>query len=169
MDTKQLVSIGREDINDNDINGFLIKESEELLLVHIVYDFTLDGLQVIRQSDVSDISQFNTDIFQTERLKELGIYEQIKFDAPCSIDSWRDFFTSAQRDFTFFIVEDERDGVFHLGLITDINPDSIVMRTCDGAGKWHPTSTTIAYEAITSVQAGSNYSKVYEEFMMRDK
>ncbi len=73
MTDRKLVSIRRDAIDSNSIQGFVLAASDELLLIQYVYDFNLDGLMVLRLSDVTEIKSGATDKFQ----KQLLIDEQI--------------------------------------------------------------------------------------------
>ena len=57
----ELVSIKREKIDGNKIQGFIIDESGGLILVSYVYDFNLDGLMVLRKKDITKLETTKTD------------------------------------------------------------------------------------------------------------
>jgi hypothetical protein len=77
---RSLMSIRREEIDGNRIQEFILGHSKELVLINYVYDFKLDGLMVLRLSDITDICSDNTDIFQTQILKEDGLYSKVDFN-----------------------------------------------------------------------------------------
>ena len=64
MLNKALVSIGRANIDTRSIQGFVLACSDELVLIQYVYDFNLDGLMVLRVSDISSIKCSATNGFQ---------------------------------------------------------------------------------------------------------
>lgn len=70
---KQLISIRREHIDPNKIQGFKIAESEKLLLIQYIYDFNADGLMVLRKQDITNIETTNTDKF---RCNYINVYER---------------------------------------------------------------------------------------------
>ena len=69
---RNLISIRRGNIDGHKIQGFLLDYSEELILINYVYDFILDGLMVLRRSDISEIKTDKTALLQTQILKEIG-------------------------------------------------------------------------------------------------
>ena len=71
--SEYLVSIERENIDGNKIQGFLLGESDEYVLISYVYDFHLDGLMVLRKMDISLVETTKTDKLQTLLLKDEGI------------------------------------------------------------------------------------------------
>lgn len=164
--SNELVSIKRKNIDGNKIQGFVLAESSNLILLNYVYDFNLDGLMVLRKSDISSIESTETDKFQTELLKNEGVYSKVNFDVDYDLTSWGTFVSSAIVNHQYLILEKEAQEVadFIIGKIVEIKDDFIVLKYFTGIGRWLDDLEEHEYADITCCQIGNNYLNVYERF-----
>jgi hypothetical protein len=162
----ELVSIRREKIDENKIQGFVLDESKELLLLSYIFDFNPDGLMVLRKKDISEIKTTDTDKFQTQLLKDEEILSTINFETPYNLKSWRKFLLSAKDKHNYFILEQEllEDPDFAIGRIEEIEKQNVIFRYFSGVGRWLEEIEKIEYTNITSCQIGCNYLNVYERY-----
>jgi len=170
---KSLVSICRDEIDANRIQGFILEYSKELILIQYVYDFNLDGLMVLRRSDITDIYSDKTDIFQTQILKEEGIYSKVAFKGKYNLTDWKSVFTNIGSKHRFVIAEDEIPEdidapSFILGEVVKIGSKSVTLHGFTGIARWHKKHTKIGYKNISSFQVGNNYAKTYERYFEKE-
>jgi len=163
---QELINIERDVFDGNNIQGFLLAKSEELILVSYVYDFNLDGVMILRNQDISELKTGKTDAFQTQSLKNEGVFENIKFNVEYNINCWKVFFDNATKIHKYFILEEEalEDPRFSIGKIIELNKDHLVMSTFTGIGRWEEDTITIKYSDLTSCQINNNYLNVYERY-----
>ena len=166
---KELVSISREKFDENTIHGFVLGESENLLLINYVYDFNLDGFMVLRKEDISLLETSKTDIFQTELLKSEGVYEKVNFDSKYNLSSWKEFIESVVIDHKYFIIEEEvyEEPIFTIGTIDQVRKKSLTMKCFSGTGNWVDEPEKIKYADITKLLIGNNYINVYERYFSK--
>ena len=168
--SQTLASIRRESIDGLRIQGFVLAYSKDLILIQYVYDFNVDGIMVLRRSDISEIDTDKTDIFQTQILKDEGLFAEVDFQKEYDVKDWPTVLNSVGKDYGLVIVEDEisEDPEFLLGEIQDIKNNSVSILGFTGAANWHKEPTEINYEDISSFQAGNNYSKMYKRYFERN-
>lgn len=65
---RALISILRNNIDPNSIQGFILASSEQLVVLQYVYDFHLDGLMVLSKAEITEIRSTPTDKFQQKLL-----------------------------------------------------------------------------------------------------
>ncbi|WP_252179882.1 hypothetical protein [Endozoicomonas sp. 4G] len=166
---RELVSIKREELDPNKIQGFVLRESEQLILISYVYDFKLDGLMVLRKGDITLLEVSETDKFQTQLLKDEGVFEKVNFDVDYNLSSWKEFIESAMETHKYFIIEEEEleSPGFTIGTIESLDNESVSMRYFTGVGRWLEELEVLNFEDITSLQIGSNYLNVYERYFDR--
>lgn len=166
-----LISIERENIDANKIQGFLLGDSDEYVLIRYVYDFNFDGLMVLRKKDISSIETSETDEFQTQLLKDEGMYEKIDFNSEYDMTSLRSLIVSLAKEYEYFIVEaeDRDEPEFTIGRIEEIGRQSIFIKYFSGIGRWIDELVEVNYSDITSLQVGSNYLNVYERYFRRGR
>ncbi len=169
-EARNLISIRREEIGDRRIQAFLLDYSKELILIKYVYDFLLDGLMVLRQSDISEIKSDKTDFLQTQILKDEGIYSKIDFHAKCDLSNWNSVFSTLGSSHRLITIEDENPEypLFYLGEIREIGAESVSILGFSGAANWDDEVSEIYYEDISCVQLGNNYANVYERYFERN-
>lgn len=164
--SRNLVSIRREDIDTRRIQAFLLDYSDNLVLIKYVYDFILDGLMVLRRSDITEIKSTKTDLLQTQILKDEGLYAKIDFTVGCDLNNWRSVFLTLGNLHRFVTIEDENPEypLFFLGEIHSVEEEAVSILGFSGAANWDDEPSEIAYEDISCVQLGNHYATVYERY-----
>lgn len=163
---KMLVSVSRESIDLDTIQGVILGYSKDLLLLNYIYDFNLDGLMVIRRKDITHIDSTKTCAFQKKLLIKEGLFGKIDFKTKYKLDSWLDFVKDASKHHSYFIFEqeDQKEPDFFIGKIKLINKKTIKVKYFTGTAKWEDKLRTIKLEKLTSCQIANNYLNVYERF-----
>ncbi|GAB4185494.1 MAG: hypothetical protein Tsb002_09220 [Wenzhouxiangellaceae bacterium] len=152
------------------MQGFLLDYSEALVLLAYVYDFTVDGMVVLRRSDITQMGSDATDRFQTQILKDEGIYSRVNFSPDCDLTDWGSVFSTLGSSHHFLIVEDESPEypLFVLGELRHIGSDSVKLLGFSGAANWDDEVTEVYYEDISCMQLGNNYARAYERYFERN-
>jgi hypothetical protein len=168
-ESKTQISISREGIDNFRIRGFLLGYSKKLILIHYVSDIRLDGLMILPLKDITDIQQDKTDVFQTQMLKDDGIFREIDFQKEYKFSNWRSLLKSIGTPNLIVSVEDETsDFPLHFfGYLRKIKKHSMSLKSFTGAGNWHKGKTVMYYEDITAMQFGSNYINTYARYFQR--
>jgi len=169
-ESRTLVSIKRDAIDEHQIQGFLLAFSKKLLLIQFVYDFHLDGLMVLRRSDISRIKSTKTDIFHTQMLKEEGLFSQVNFTKEYDVKNWAAVFSTIGKESAFIIIEDENTDhpIFLIGEQQNIGKKSVSVLGFNGVANWDDEVSEMKYKDINSFQAGNNYTNTYKNYFKRN-
>ena len=167
---RNLISIRRKEIDERRIQAFLLDYSEDLILIQYVFDFILDGLMVLRRSDICEIESDKTDLLQTKILKDEGLYSKVDFDIECDLKSWGSVLSTLGSRYRFITIEDENPEypLLYLGEIHAAETESVSIIGFSGAANWDDEVSVIYYEDISCVQLGNNYVNVYERYFERN-
>jgi hypothetical protein len=165
-----LVSIHRDEIDDNAIQGFVLASSEELVVLQYVYDFNLDGLMVLRVADITEVRYTATGKFQQTLLKHEGLLERVPFGATFDLQSWRSVLSQFSREYALLILEceegEEKD--FLIGRVLKTTATGVQIRYFSGAANWADSPERFNFKNITCCQVGTNYIGVYERHFARN-
>lgn len=166
---KVLASIRREKVDSNKIQGFVLDESDKLLLLRYVYDFNLDGILVLSKEEITELKSTDTDKFQTDMLREEGVLDKVETDIKYDLMNWKAFIESAVKRHEFFIFEEEKadPAEFTIGKIMGISEDSFEMKYFTGVARWLDEIETLYYSGLTSCQIGTSYLNHYERYFKR--
>lgn len=167
LKNRQLLSIGREEISENDIQGFLLGYSDSLVLIEYIYDFNVDGLMVLRREDISSIGSSKTDLFQHRILEEEGSVDKIRFGIDCNLNSIPEFLLSMNLEGKFIAVEEENESnpLFYLGVLNGVYGESLKLQEVNGAGNWGEEETEVFFEDVSCIQMDNKYLNTYERYL----
>ncbi|MDF7809561.1 hypothetical protein P4E94_19140 [Pontiellaceae bacterium B12219] len=168
--SQTLVTIKREKIDGNKIQGFILAYSDELILIQYVYDFNLDGLMVLRISDITSLESTKTDVFQTQILKDEDLYSKITFSSKYDVQSWHSVLSTLGKEYEYIIIEDEDPEfpIFMLGALKKIGNESVSILEFTGTARWQTELSQMCFENISSFQVGNNYSNIYRRYFERN-
>lgn len=164
-----LISICRNEIDPNSIQGFILASSEQLIVLQYVYDFNLDGLMVLSRPEITEIRSTATDKFQRKLLANEGLVKVVPFETVFDLQNWRTIIKQFAKAYPLIILECERgdEPDFIIGRIEKTTPVAVYIRYFTGTGKWLDELVRVKYSDITSCQVGTNYLKFYERYFER--
>ena len=168
-DTKSLVSITRDSIDNASIQGFILDYNKGYILFAYIYDFHAGGYLILRREDLTSMNCRATDAFQHSLLSDDGVLDLIDFSAQLDdrgvLSHLEEFIPER-----IIILEDEREGeVFLIGLIESIEESTITLKNFSGAGRWDDDLSEIDIEDVTSISYSTDYTKAYERYFNRQK
>lgn len=166
---RALISILRNNIDPNSIQGFILASSEQLVVLQYVYDFHLDGLMVLSKAEITEIRSTPTDKFQQKLLANDDLLKTVPFETNFDLQNWRTIIKQFAKAYPLLILECERGGEpdFIIGRIEKTTSVAVYIRYFTGTGRWLDEPVRVKYSDITSCQVGSNYLKVYERYFDR--
>jgi hypothetical protein len=166
MREQKLVSIRRHKIDPNSIQGFILALSDELVLLQYVYDFNLDGLMVLRLSDISEIKCSATDEFQKQLLIDEQLFNKINFSSKFTVENWKTTLTQLSSHYDYCILEDEEpeEPIFLIGKIQKIGKTDVSLTYFSGTGNRDEKPSKLPFKKISSYQVNTNYLNVYQRY-----
>lgn len=167
---RSLVALRRADVDENKIQGFVLAVSPSLVLIQYVYDFNLDGLMVLRTEDISAVERSKTEEFQQSLLEAEGLFARVPFGYAVDLTDWRSAISGLSSGYPLLILECEllKDPDFAIGRVLNVGVDTVTLRYFTGAATWIEEPVKLRYEDITSCQANTNYTNVYQRYFERN-
>jgi hypothetical protein len=164
-----LISILRNEIDSNSIQGFILASSDQLVVLQYVYDFNLDGLMVLSRSEITEIRSTATDKFQRKLLAKEGVLKNIPFETTFDLQDWRSIIKQFAKAYPLIIFECERgeDPELIIGRVEKTTSVAAYVRYFTGTGRWLDEPVRVKYSDITSCQVGTNYLEFYERYFDR--
>jgi len=164
QETRSLISINRKKVDGYGIQGFLVGLSKELIAIEYVYDFQVDGLMILRRSDVTEIKRGGTDEFQEQLLKLEGIRPGTQGPMPLALDSWRSVVEQLSAHHPLMILERELgpSPEFFIGRVISNTATQVELQIFSGVGKWSKKTEHVKFKQITSLQVNTRYVGFYQ-------
>lgn len=163
---KSLCAIEREYVDTLCLYGYPAKMSDELCVMHFVYDFTFDGYKIIRKSDVTEVYFGEEEKFlQTVTEKE---NEGFSVKAPdVNIDSMRELFEDLRQKEILVTVEceDFEGNILLIGQVADVKGDILTLRTFDGMGKWDKETSSVDIDDVSCVSIDNSYMNIIGKYL----
>ena len=174
QEKQHLISIRREDIDDNELHGFILDFNKEWLLVCKEYDFIFDGVMMIKRELVSSIKYGSTQKFHKRLFQIEGKMAEVDFSKSIphtrGTESSLTLFLRGLTSDKVVMLEDERDDLFLIGFIEELGADDgIGLRFFDGEGTLEDELTYISEDEITLLTVDSSYCLHYERYFRRMK
>jgi len=162
-----LVNIERTNIEEENITGFPLLVSDNLLAMSKIFDFHDEGFLVIRLKEVTDVysefSAFYEEVCVKEGLKKRANESPIK-DVTDFVTVFRqlstyDKFISVQCEL------EDSELFFSIGKILKVDEDIVHLKYFDATGAWQNEAREIPLDKITSVAIEDYYSNVFYKYV----
>lgn len=170
IDNKMLLRINRDKLIDNeDIIGFPISVSKNLLLMSCIVDFHDEGYVILRMSDILNAYSLESDAFYEKMCLEEGLKDKaFEQDTLKSIVDIKDVLNQLI-DYPGFISIScdllDSELCFSIGKVVNVENGVVCFRHFTPDGIWENNERNIPIEQITSIVFGDNYSKIYFKYM----
>lgn len=154
----------RKKIEDNKLYGFVIKESDELLLMAKQYDFQFDGYKVVRKKDIThrEISDSNRYCAKLMR-REKAWVKVPTWVRGLDLDSWPSLLRCIKTK-VVILHNETIDGGFYIGPVLSLGSKKVELGWFDGEGNWG-SPDTIQYSKITACDFLDRYSTIHSKYL----
>lgn len=172
-ESRSLVSVTREDIDSDQMQGFVLDYNSTWILFGKIYDLTYDGLFICRIADLTSMNCRATDAFQRGMMEDEGVLSRIDFSQSFDSLDLEDYINSIPKN-KVVIVEDEKDDIFLIGTNVKFEKgeedlDLISLDFFSGAGRYDEERSDLYLESISSISLDTVYSLFYERYFSRNK
>ncbi|SIS38917.1 hypothetical protein SAMN05421639_104329 [Chryseobacterium shigense] len=166
IDATDFVKIYLED--DSMISGFLVKFSDEFVMIEETNEFTLAGTKIVPFDRVISIRNNIYDkaskaIYQAENLIRLNQ----KIIDKTNLDNAESLFKSIKKQDYHCIIESQKNkkDLFSIGEIIEVNAKYVVINNYDPAGRINKKPDKISFKNIDIINFNDNYSKVFRKYL----
>ena len=166
---RSLVSIRRREVDDYGIQGFVVGLSEVFVALEYVNDFQIDGLLVLRRTDITEVRRTGTDEFHESILKHEGGGPGQQGPTPLQLDGWRPLIEQLSGHYALMILERELgpSPEFSIGRPIRATAAQVEFQSFSGTGKWSPKTERLKYSQLTSLQVNTRYLAAYQRHFER--
>lgn len=179
IDSKAYLKIYRDIGNEaEDLTGFILAQSQELLLIRPDLDFLLDGFTIVRKKDVKRLRHSNSERTIKKIMKAEGFMDNIlEFQKPLSLVSWTEIFKTLKKYDFHVIVETveatakNKEGVLHfwIGPIRKVMSEAVSIHNYNNNGLLDAGPTTIKFEEIHTLKFDDRYSTIFRKYLRTPK
>lgn len=164
--SQKQVTIEWEEVDDEPITAIPIMISDQLLLIHYLYDFFMDGYKVLCRSDITKIRRGEIEEFHDQIMYKEGISNLLR-TPNVSISSWNDFFSAMVNenrliDISLEKVQNEKS--FFVGKVRSAKKNFLELQEIDVLGNYEREITKLFYKDITLVSFGNRYSELLDKY-----
>jgi hypothetical protein len=154
------------------VDGVILEQSTDLILMSDSFDFHYDGLTIIRKRDIRDIQLSDNERFMTMILKAEGYMTHVKKrkkQLGLNIDSLEQALAQLQRSRLPVIIECQygKLDLFHIGPIVDVTPKRVSIHHFNAKGEYDAKPTITKLKDITTVQIDSPYANTFFKYVRK--
>ncbi|MCS3871253.1 hypothetical protein J3D55_004169 [Chryseobacterium ginsenosidimutans] len=156
--------------DDSSILGFIVKASDDFLMIEEANDFSLAGTKIIPYNRILGIRHSASDkvskrIYSEESLIKLNQ----KIIDNTSLKDFESLFKSIKKQNFHCIIESRKKDqeIFSIGEILEITEKSVVIKNYNPIGKIDKKPRKISFKNIELINFNDNYSVVFRKYLYK--
>ena len=166
---KVYLSDNKTDSEITHFEGYIFEQNKKFIIMNDMYDFTYDGLVIVKKSDISEIKhtkneKFFTKILAKENIKKsiINTWEQRKI----SLQNIETIFTQIQSLQIPVILECQygNDDRFIIGPIEKIGTKKVKVKYFNAQGEYDFKPVSAEYKDITVIRFDSPYANIFYKY-----
>ena len=162
---RNVLSIERPDVAEAELLCIPIARSEELLLVHVFYDFYPDGYRIIRMEDIYDVIRDASEEFFERVIGAEGVYVRLAPPTNVDLTSWRSALASLRGRYDYCIIECDAEEEFLIGRVMELGEWDFTFWYFDATGKWDEEMDVVDYDDLTAISFDDNYTRTIIKYI----
>ncbi|VEU80040.1 hypothetical protein [Haploplasma axanthum] len=166
IENKDLIAV-KAVYNPEAIFFYAINQSKDFFLGVEEFDFELDGYQIRKYEDISNVKIVRN--FSSEINKKEGLIEKIiKYNI--NLESFETIFNDLKGMGGIIAIEreyDDEDNFFVIGIIEKVTETSVWFRDFTVDGKWNEEINIIPYDIITTIRFNTKYINIWTKYITK--
>jgi len=155
--------VERKRVDPHKLYGVVVKETDDLMLIHQNIDFQFDGYVVVRTKDITKSAESPSNDFCAEIMKKEGLWEKPpKNVRGLPLDAWPSLLTRFVGKVV--ILENEKTDDFYIGVVLEVGEKAVIIDYIDGVGD-RMGEERIPYKKITQMRFGDRYSTLFGKYL----
>ncbi len=154
--------------DDSAIFGFIVKYSDEFLMIEETYDFSLTGIKIVPYENVKSIRHNKFDKVRKEIFTEEGLIKlNHNIIDKTSLTDFGSLLKSIKKQKFHCIIESrkKKTGYFSIGKILEITEKSVTIQNYDATGKIYKKPDEVLFNNIELINFNDNYSKTFRKYL----
>ena len=149
------------------LHGFVLGHSRELVLLHTVREFHLDGYSIVRVRDIDAVRCGRHEKFFLRMLRSEGVVREVGLANRVSLTNMSSALKALAHEDRIVSVECETDDdeTFYAGKVRGVKAKSVELRTFDALGTWDAKPDTIETASITLLSWDTEYLRVFAKHL----
>jgi hypothetical protein len=152
-----------------EVRGFPLAMGRALVIVQVMYDFYLDGYDVLPIKAITQTTSEGGRSFQEYVYHKTGKMSEVRLpENPPGLDEWRDCFLPLAATGQVVIVECERRkkrNGFIIGPVIGLSESAVGILYFSPKGVWDRKPTVVPFVEITRVRIGDGYSMTFAKHL----
>lgn len=154
------------------VDGVILEQSADLILMSDSFDFHYDGLMIIRKRDISEIQLADTERFMKMILKKEGYMTAVQKrykHMGLKINSLEQALAQLQRSKRPVIIECKygKHDLFQIGPIVNVTPKRVRIQHFNARGEYDAKPVITKLKDITTVRIDSPYANTFFKYVKK--
>ena len=162
---RNVLSIERPELCEAELLCVPIARSEELLLVHVFYDFHPDGYRIIRLEDIYNVIREGSEEFFERIIIAEGVHARLAPPGAVDLTSWRSALASLGGRYGFCTIECDGGEEFLIGKVVELAEWELTFWYFDATGKWDEETDIVDYDDLSAVSFDDNYTNTIIKYI----
>ena len=165
---RNVIRVERLELSDSTEAELLclpIARSDELLLVHVFYDFHPDGYRIIRIEDIYGVTREGSEEFFEHIIISEGVHARLAPPCPIDLTSWKSALASLGGKYGFCTIECEGGEEFLIGKVVELGEWELTFWHFDATGKWDDETDVVDYDDLNTVSFDDNYTNTIIKYI----
>ncbi|MCL2641275.1 MAG: hypothetical protein FWD53_10550 [Phycisphaerales bacterium] len=172
VDLKRAVTITPKYPPYDTSTGFPLAVSEEMLLLHEIFEFHLTGYSIMPIYEIRSVRSKKAERMLEQIFQGEGLTPHIGIADVPPLDDWPDLFQYFRRQQKMIQVEyfdtiepGFSDEACAIGKITGLSARSVAVKNFNPNGQWDSEATVIAYDNIKRIRFDTEYINVFSKYL----
>ena len=155
--------------NDSSISGFIVKASDNFLMIEETNDFSLTGTKIVPYHRIAGIRHSLSDKILKRIYSEEGLIKlNQKIIDNTSLKDLESLFKSIKKQNFHCIVESRKKDqeIFSIGEILEVSEKSVIIKNYSPIGKIDKRPRKINFKNIELINFNDNYSVVFRKYLI---
>ena len=164
---RQVLSLERPEMAETELLCIPLARSDELLLIHVFYDFYPDGYRILRLEDVYEVIREGSEAFFEQVIRAEGVYDRLKTPPLIDLGSWQGALASLRGRYDYCIIECDEQDDFLIGKIVELGEWDFTFWYFDATGKWDDEMDVVDYDDLTAISFDDNYTNTIVKYIQK--
>lgn len=170
IERQQKVRVKRSLGGHQTVNGYVMMQSNDLVLMHCFHDFMPDGYSIFRKDSVESVRSSEYERHWERMLASEQLLRGLEKNLDVDVSSMQTAIMSIQARYGGMTIEceelDSDDEDFYIGEAVEVKDGVLLFDSFDALGHWSETTDEVPVSEITFLQFATPYEQTFRKYVV---